>query len=315
MAHLFSLICRFQWQARRANEDPHRMPNVRIAASLRLLSILVLSLLAGSGLQAVAVGVAYKAEIVGVADDDLRDTLTAVSRLIAEADRLPPTPEALQRRAEDDLPRLQEALDSLGYYGATVRYDIDAKSSPVRATIRITPGEPYHLAGYHIAGDNPDLSNGKIRITPETLGLQPGMVAAAKPVVEGEQRLLAALAAQAYPLARVVDRKVVVDHAARSMTVDWRIDTGSYARFGDATIAGLQTLDPAFVQARLGWEAGEPFDGGKVDTARQTLIDTGLFSSVKIAHAQSLDADGRLPMTVTLAEGKPRSIGGGVSYS
>jgi len=57
------------------------------------------------------------------------------------------------------------------------------------------------------------------------------MVAAAKPVVEGEERLLAALAAQAYPLARVIDRKVVVDHAARSMTVDWRIDTGPYARF------------------------------------------------------------------------------------
>ena len=48
------------------------------------------------------------------------------------------------------------------------------------------------------------------------------MVAAAKPVVEAEERLLAALAAQAYPLARVVDRKVVVDHAARSMTVNWR---------------------------------------------------------------------------------------------
>ena len=291
------------------------MSDVKIAASLRLFGILVLSLLASSGLRAAAVGVAYKAEIVGVADDDLRNTLTAVSRLIAEVDRLPPTLETLRSRADDDLPRLREALDSLGYYGADLRYDIDPNSSPVRVTIRITPGEPYHLTGYHIAGDNPDLANGKIRITAETLGLKAGMVASAKPVVEGEERLLAALAAQAYPLARVVDRKVIVDHAARSMTVDWHIDTGPYARFGAATIAGLQNLDPTFVQARLAWEAGEPFDGTRVDKARQMLIDTGLFSSVKISHAQSLDADGRLPMTVTLAEGKPRSIGGGVSYS
>jgi translocation and assembly module TamA len=288
---------------------------VKVAASLCLFSILALGLLIGIGLSTAADGVAYKAEIAGIKDDDMRATLTAASRLIADAEHPPPTMEALKRRADDDLPRLQEALASLGYYDADLRYDVDTKVSPVHVTIRITPGEPYHLAGYHITGDNPDLSNGKIRITPETLGLQPGMVAAAKPVVDGEERLLAALAAQAYPLARVIDRKVVVDHAARTMTVDWRIDTGPYARFGAASIAGLQNLDPAFVQARLGWEAGEPFDGTRVDKARQTLIDTGLFSSVKIAHAETLDADGRLPMTVTLVEGKPRSIGGGVSYS
>jgi translocation and assembly module TamA len=288
---------------------------VKIAASLCLFGILALGLVIGISLSVAAVGVAYKAEIVGFENDDLLETLTAVSHLIAEAERPPPTLEALKRRAEDDLPRLQEALGSLGYYGAELSYDIDSKASPVRVIIHVKPGEPYHLAGYHIAGDNPDLSNGKLRITAETLGLKPGMVAEAKPVVEAEQRLLATLAAQAYPLAGVADRKVIVDHATRSMTVEWRIDTGPYARFGAATIEGLQTLDPVFVQSRLPWEVGQPFDGTKVDEARKTLVDSGLFSSVKIAYASSLDADGRLPMTVTLVEGKPRSIGGGVSYS
>lgn len=288
---------------------------MKIAASLCQFTVFALGLLVGIGLSSAETGIAYKADIVGIKDDDLLETLTAVSHLLAETDRPPPTPEALKRRADDDLPRLQEALASLGYYDATVSYDMDAKASPVRVIIRVAPGEPYHLAGYHIAGDNPELSNGKLRITPETLGLKPGMVAAAKPVVEGEQRLLAALAAQAYPLARVVDRKVIVDHATRSMSVDWRIDTGPYARFGAATIEGLQALDPAFVQSRLPWEVGQPFDGTKVDDARKTLIDSGLFSSVRIAYAPSLDADGRLPMTVTLVEGKPRSVGGGVSYS
>ncbi|HZF32764.1 MAG TPA: hypothetical protein VE914_03080, partial [Candidatus Angelobacter sp.] len=270
---------------------------MRIAASLCLLSGLALALLLAIGLTARAVEVAYKAEITGVKDDELRETLTAVSRLVAETERPPPSLEALKRRAEDDLPRLKEALDSLGYYGGSVSYAIDSSASPVRVTLGVEPGEPYRFAGYHIVGDNPALSNGGIRIAPDTLGLQSGMVAAAKPVVEGEERLLAALAAQAYPLARVIDRKVVVDHAARSMTVDWRIDTGPYARFGPATIQGLQSIDRDFVQARLPWEAGQPFDGGKVDEGRRTLIDSGLFSSVKIAYANALDADGRLPMT------------------
>ena len=199
---------------------------MKLAASLCLLSVFTLVLLLVIGLTARAVEVAYKAEITGVKDDELRETLTAVSRLVAETERPPPTLEALKRRAEDDLPRLKEALDSLGYYGGSVSYDIDSSASPVRVTLRIEPGEPYRLAGYHIGGDNPALSNGSISIAPETLGLQPGMVAAAEPVVEAEERLLAALAAQAYPLARVADRRVVVDHATRSMSVEWRIDTG-----------------------------------------------------------------------------------------
>jgi len=288
---------------------------VKIAASLCLLSILVPSLLLGIGWNARAAEVAYKAEIIGVENRDLLDTLQAVSRLLAEADRPPPSLQTLRRRAEDDIPRLQQALASLGFYDAEVSYEIDPKASPVRVTIHVKPGEPYRLAGFHIGSDNPDLSNGKIRITPEMLGLQPGMVAAAKPVVDGEQRLLAALAAQAYPLARVEDRRVVVDHATRTMLVEWRIDTGPYSRFGPSTIEGLQTLDPAFVQARLPWQVGQPFDASKVDDARRTLVDSGLFSSVSIANAQSLDAEGRLPMTVTLVEGKARSIGGGLSYT
>jgi translocation and assembly module TamA len=288
---------------------------VKIAASLCLLSVFALVLMLVVGLTARAVEVAYKAEITGVKDDELRETLTAVSRLVAETERPPPSLEALKSRAEDDLPRLKEALDSLGYYGASVSYAIDSGSSPVRVTLRVEPGEPYRFAGYHIIGDNPALSNGGIRLAPETLGLQSGMVAAAKPVVEAEDRLLATLAAQAYPLARVIDRKVVVDHAARSMTVDWHIDTGPYARFGPATIEGLQSIDQDFVQARLPWEAGQPFDGGKVDEGRRALVNSGLFSSVKIEYANALDADGRLPMTVTVVENKHRSIGGGVTYS
>src|SRR5262249_57634457 len=124
-------------------------------------------------------------------------TWWGVWRVVAETARPPPPPEALKRRGGDALPRLDEALASLGYYGAALSYDIDSKASPVRVTIHVKPGEPYHLAGYHITGDNPALSNGEIRITAETLGLQQGMVAAAKPVVDGEPRLWAARAAPA----------------------------------------------------------------------------------------------------------------------
>jgi len=284
--------------------------------ALRCLAILCVSwLLPLTSLAPAAANVAYEVQIVGVDDDDVLDTLTAVSRLVAETERPPPTLPALQRRAENDVVQLREALASLGYYGAAVSHEIDADADPVRVTLRVEPGEPYRLVDYTIAGDNAGLRDGTIRITDKDLGLEKGMVAAARAVVAAEARLLALLAAQTYPLAQVRDRKVVVDHAARTMVVDWRIDTGPAARFGDVTIAGLQSVDREFLRARLPWQEGEPFDGRKVDEGRQNLVETGLFSSVRIAHAETVDDRGRLPMTVTLVEAKHRSIGGGLSYS
>lgn len=275
---------------------------------------LVLGQLLWIGLALGAAEVAYEVRIVGVDDSDVRETLTAVSRLMAETERPPPTLSALRRRAENDVPRLEEALASLGYYGATVGYEIDSDVAPVRVTLRIEPGGPYRLVGYTIAGD-PALQDGSIRITDEALGLKSGMTAAARAVVDAEQRLLALLAAQAHPLAQVRDRKVVVDHAARSMTVDWRLDIGPRVRFGAVTIDGLQSVDPSFVRARLPWQDGEPFDGRKVAAGRQKLVETGLFASVRVTHAEAPDAEGRLPLTLTLSEAKHRSVGAGLSYS
>jgi translocation and assembly module TamA len=262
-----------------------------------------------------AAEVAYEAQIVGVEDDDVLDTLTAVSRLLAETKRPPPTVAALRRRAEDDLPRLQEALASLGYYGATVGYEVDDRVTPARVTLRVELGEPYRLTGYTIAGENPALHDWTIRITDTALGIEKGMVAASKTVVDAEGRLLSLLAAQAYPLAKVEDRKVVVDHAEKDMTVEWRIATGPHARFGEVTVTGLQSIDEQFVRSRLPWKEDAPFDGRLVDEGRQKLVETSLFSSVRVAHGGTLDGQGRLPVTVTLAEAKHRSIGGGLSYS
>jgi translocation and assembly module TamA len=288
---------------------------MRTAALRCLIVALVVLQLPFVTLAPGAADVAYEVKIVGVEDDDVLDTLTAVSRLMAETERPPPTLAALERRAQNDVPRLQEALASLGYYGATVGYEIDDEAAPVGVTLRVDPGEPYRLTGYTIGSDNAALRDGTIRITDEDLGIERGMVAAAKTVVDAEGRLLSRLAAQAYPLAKVEDRKVVVDHAAKNMTVEWRLATGPYTRFGDVTITGGESVDREFLRARLPWAEGEPFDGRKVDEGRQKLVETSLFSSVRIAHGGALDDRGRLPVTVTLVEGKHRSIGGGLSYS
>src|SRR5262245_50004164 len=80
-----------------------------------LLTLIALFLLGLVPAAAWAADARYRADIVGVKDSSLLGTLTAISQLIADADRPPPTVAAIRRRADADMPRLQEALASLGY--------------------------------------------------------------------------------------------------------------------------------------------------------------------------------------------------------
>lgn len=264
---------------------------------------------------AVALEVPYQVEISGVEDETLRTALEQNSGLIADAGRPPPTEAALRRRVEADLPRLAQVLDSFGYYGARIEYDLAAEGRPVRVTLRIAPGPLYRIGDYDISGPSPALTDGSIRIEANDLGLTRGAPAEAQAIVQSEARLLAALARQAYPLARITDEKVVVDHATQKVSVALKVDLGPKARFGPTEISGLDNVKPAFVEARLPWQSGAPFNADLVDQARTSLRETGLFASVAIDLADDVDDQGRLPMTVRLVEAKHRSIGAGLGWS
>ena len=51
------------------------------------------------------------------------------------------------------------------------------------------------------------------------------------------------------------------------------------------------------------------------EDGRVALLDTRLFGAVRIAYGDKIDANGELPVTVTLTEAKHRSIGAGARYS
>ncbi|MEM9682575.1 MAG: BamA/TamA family outer membrane protein, partial [Pseudomonadota bacterium] len=59
----------------------------------------------------------------------------------------------------------------------------------------------------------------------------------------------------------------------------------------------------------------DAFDQRKLNAARTALNRTGLFSSVRITMAESVNPDGTLPVTMTVAESPHRTIGAGVRYS
>ncbi len=257
----------------------------------------------------------YEAKIVGVEDAGLADLLDEVSELKTLDDRLPPSEAALRRRAEGDVGRLTEAAHSLGYWNAQFSFEIDATAEPAKVTVTAVPGPLYHVATIDILG--PDGRNLVVAREPDAapLPMKAGDAARTEPVIATENALLAALGQAGHPFARAAERRVVVDHDTQSMAVAYTLDPGPPMRFGPAAIGGLERLNPNYVENRIRWHEGETYDNRTVDETRKALIESGLFSIVKITPVADPAAPGQVRMNVEATERAHRTIGVGLAYN
>jgi translocation and assembly module TamA len=285
----------------------------------RLSFLLVAAVLAALAAPARA-DVEYKPEIklAGLTDKKLSATLDAASQLVQLKDKPPASNAALRRRVEDDLPRLNDVMQASGYWTPTLTYVIDTgadETAKAKVTVTIDPGPLFRLATVTFrtpTGETPPLLE---KLGSGGVGLEIGGPAASAPVAAAEQRIVAEYSRNGHPFAKVVDRKAVIDVATHTMAVTYTVDPGAEARFGAFAIQGLSRVDGDFAARRVAWKRGAPYDSRAVETTRQDLVKTSLFSAVRISHADAPDAQGEVPMTIDLVEGPPRSIGAGVAYN
>lgn len=257
---------------------------------------------------------AYTVKIEGVADSGIQSTLERSSQLVALVNKPPLTQAALVRRIQGDFDRFRAVLRSEGYYDALIDYRIDDQASPMAVTVAVDTGPVYRLQLYDVLFEEEAAETPRVPPPLSALGLRLDQPARAADIIGAEQRLLFALADEAHPLARLVDREAIVDHNDRTMRVTVRIDPGPFTRFGPLTILGLNNVREDYVRTLVPWQEGDPYDQRKVDAFRAKLIKAGIFTTVVIDRPDQLDENGTLPMTVQVIEGKQRSVGAGAKY-
>jgi translocation and assembly module TamA len=235
------------------------------------------------------------------------------SQLLSLRDRPPASLGALERRAEGDLKRLSAVLGSEGYYDGSVDYRIDETVAPVLVTLVIERGAPYQLERYEIVYEG-DVSPAGLPRTPEEVGIETGRRARASDIVDAEQRLIRLLGERGHPLARVRSRRNVIDREARTIRSRVVVEPGPLVGFGELRVSGLVDVDEDYVRRIQPWPRGQTWDRRLVDEFRQDLLATRLFSAVALVPATAPDAEGNLPLELTLAEREFRTVGGGLSW-
>jgi translocation and assembly module TamA len=281
---------------------------------MRRATVALIVLLCAMALRPAAAEIGYHTEITGVEDKALLKDLRAASQLIEQEKRKPDSALALQRRAEADRGRLDAALRANGYYDGTISFTVDDSTDPARVQVAIDPGPRYTLANVTITtedGKPPPLLE---RYAPLAFGLKSGAPALSKPVLDAEPKIIRILVEHGFPLAKVGKRRVEVDKATKTMDVAYTVDPGPLAGFGPLTVTGAKDVNPDYVRRRAAWVEGSPYDIRFVERTRKDLVASGLFSTVRIRPADSIDADGRIPMIIEVTERPPRSIAVGLNY-
>lgn len=257
----------------------------------------------------------YEVDIGGPVEGNLLSLLEQASQLERLKDKPPISFSALERRVAKDLESFEKALRSEGHYASKVTSRIEQDADPALVVITVNPGPMFHLERYDIRFQSPEGQPAPAPIDPANVGIKAGQPARAEAIVAAQRQALRQLASQGYPRAEIADQKAVVDHATMTMAVELTIASGPPARFGELRFSGLEQVDEDYLRGLAQWPRGETYDRSRLEALRRKLSGTGLFETVKLREAETIESDGELPVTVETKERERRSIGAGVEYS
>lgn len=266
----------------------------------------------------------------------LRRSLQDASLLYRLRDDAPPDGETLARRAAADVNPLIDALWAQGYFNAQVSIAVDGVAvtqagepplalaraaeryrnrAPAPVVVTVAPGPLFSLRHVEIL---PGARRDPTAVIPDpgkVSGLVPGAPASSASIRAAQSALVDYWRERSRPLAKVVEVRPVVDHAARTMDVALVVDPGPVAGFGEVSVTETGDIPPEVIRSFIYLEPGEPYSPKALTDTRKSIATIPAAGSVRIREATALDQRGNLPIFVEVTERPKRLIGFSARYS
>jgi len=253
--------------------------------------------------------VRYSVHFIGIDDPAVLKTFKSVSDLMTLKERPPASVNALRYRADSDIPELMKVLHSYGYYEATVSIRIEELDQLAEVYVMITSGPAYVIDQFEIhtqAACSP--------ISLSEIGIELGKPALSTEIISAEQETLNILSQCGFPLAKITKQQITADGKTKTVRVELDIDAGPLCQFGPLSIGGEKNVKEIYIEQKIGWKEGDPYNSLLVEKTQKTLMESGLFSSILITHGEKPEATNELPMRIEVTETKHRSVNIGASY-
>lgn len=244
-----------------------------------------------------------RARIDGDLDSGLRAQLV---RAVGEVDDPPSNRFEARRRARAAMASAEALLRSEGYYQPTLEDDVVGEDAPV-AVVRVVTGPRFVLADYGLNWTLPPPDQATDTAVRGEVGLTTGDPGRAVDVIAAEGRIIAGLTRRGYADASAEPRRVIVDHATRTVQPNYNIDSGPLIRLDGVRLVTRGSTRPDWVAGLAPWSQGDVYDPEQVAELERRLLETGVYDGVGVALSprEQTDADGLRPIVVTLND-KPR---------
>ncbi len=268
----------------------------------------------------------YSVTFASTGNGALNALLKASSQLQSLRKSAPVSPFALVDRAQQDIGRLQAALQSFGYYESRALISIEGhmrddpalpsllaalpKKRTAKVEVTFELGPRYHLGRISIQGP----------VSPQAaaaLKLKSGDPAVSQDVLDARQRLLNALEEEGHAYASVDESPLAVLQASgRTLDVTFKADPGAVYTIGSLNFEGLKFVKETYLRRQLKLRLGETYRGSEVEEARQTLLNLGVFAAVTVHLPAREQVQGTaLPLTFAVTERKRHAVSLDGEYS
>ena len=216
---------------------------------------------------------------------------------------------------EADLKRIEAYYRDRGFPDARVTsFDValNDDQTKVDLTVHIEEGEPVRVAEVQLEGFGV-LEGDDVERLREMLPLQPEAPLDRQIAAATRERALNALRDEGYAYADVTLAEEEV--APRRTRLVLRATPGPLAYFGDVEINGETSVGEYVIRRQLTFEPGELFTRTKMRESQRKLYGLELFEFVNIESLEDRSTQAtRIPIRVTVAEGKHRKVNLGVGY-
>ena len=283
-----------------------------------------------------AAALPYEVSFTIEGDDGVEDSLRQVSNLYALRRDAPPDGGTLVARARADFAPMIDALWSAGYYNARVvilvagqpveiGQDRDGPAAraangyrgrtPVPVQVVAEPGPLFRFRAIAAVDGATGLPFTPEALPPRIVKLAPGDPARTPAIRAAVARISDWFRARSYPLVKVDDPAPVVDHAALTVDVAFKVSTGPRAGIGPVSIKGPQSFPQEVVRSFIYLDEGEPYAPKRISDTRKSIATIPAVGSVRIREATGLDPNGNLPIFVDVTDRAPNLVGFSAGYS
>lgn len=254
-----------------------------------------------------------RAQVRGDMPGDLREKL---AQAIGTVDQAPSNRFEARSRARAAMESAEALLRSEGYYQPVLE-DLVEGENPPTAIVQVTPGPRFTLTPSTIQWTAPAPDAETDAAVNARIDLAAGEPGRAADVIAAEGRIIATLTRRGYADAQTEPRRVVVDHAALTVSPTFRINSGQLVRLDGVRLetAGPTSLD--WVAGLAPWSEGDAYAPDNVAELERRLLETGVYDGVGVALAPSDQStpEGLRPVIVTLQDRSRRILEAGASYS